>query len=357
MDSIVKFIAWASIILASLIVLILMNMGGAPIHRSICIDNEFIKYVYDNNMEMVKATYSISNSSTYKDARSCRDGNAVDIAAKNANEEIFFYFIDKGAKVGYWGRSDTYSSAYKGNNQNILNYLYEKEISTPAQQELALKSAISNGDIERVKALVEKGVDIHSNIYENESILVDAVLNDDLHMTKYLIQHGCDVNKRGRPKRIPSLKYRPIRLAVKTGSIKMAKLLIENGASVNPPFQYNSPLMEAVSENKAEMAKFLVENGSDVNATMKNGRTALMDSVSSVNTEIARLLVENGADVNATEHGRTALAQAISHSKLSETNQYHISQEKLKEFEEILKPQPLSGPWPSRVKKTINAKE
>lgn len=58
----------------------------------------------------------------------------------------------------------------------------------------------------------------------------------------------------------------------------MVKLLIENGAEINPrgyDSNHFTPLMIATMNNQTKIAKLLIEKGADTKAKYKNGRTFL----------------------------------------------------------------------------------
>jgi FOG: Ankyrin repeat len=103
--------------------------------------------------------------------------------------------------------------------------------------------------------------------------------------------------------------------AARTGSIEVAKVLLEAGADVNQTTRYGwSPLLAATHNQNYQMAKFLIENGADVNLANKGGWTPLYLATDNRNIEggdyptrtpdmdtleFIKFLLDSGADPNA----------------------------------------------------------
>ncbi|KAK9730335.1 Ankyrin repeats (3 copies) [Popillia japonica] len=75
--------------------------------------------------------------------------------------------------------------------------------------------------------------------------------------------------------------------------IGIAKLLIENGASINNADNNGITLLHlAVVMKNEEISKLLIEKGAHINATDKRGRTPLYESINYVDIEVTKLLIE-----------------------------------------------------------------
>lgn len=107
--------------------------------------------------------------------------------------------------------------------------------------------------------------------------------------------------------------WTPLMFAVSVGRLKIARLLIQQGARVNDEnFNGTTPLMMAAESNSLEMLSLLLEHGARLNAADDTGATPLMHAVSTGSFENVRLLLDKGADPNARdEQGRSALMLAI----------------------------------------------
>ncbi len=119
-----------------------------------------------------------------------------------------------------------------------------------------------------------------------------AIKIGSLKLVKLLIENGVKVNNNPIDRYTP-----PLSLAVKCGNLEIAKFLIEHGANVNIN-NYNNPLSLAVKSGNLEIAKFLVEYGANANSNI-NEDTPLILAAKGGDLEIAKFLIENDANVNA----------------------------------------------------------
>jgi ankyrin repeat protein len=137
-----------------------------------------------------------------------------------------------------------------------------------------LLSAIRSNDVETAKLLIENGADVNAKYYEEtgfsggEDYDVEVVRN--VRDSTLLME------------------------AVALNRVKIAKLLIENGADVNAKNNYNgwTPLIEAVWDGHIEIAKLLIENGADVDTENNNGETALTIATERGNKDVVKVIKE-----------------------------------------------------------------
>ncbi len=125
--------------------------------------------------------------------------------------------------------------------------------------------ATKKGDYERVKELLDNGVDV--NIVDN-----------------------CENNT-------------PLHYASAQGYIKIARLLIERGANINALNYYEiSPLSNACYNKKLEIVKLLLENNANVNIVDNDDYTLLHDVCNNnnnnnkINVELIELVISYGVD-------------------------------------------------------------
>ena len=152
-----------------------------------------------------------------------------------------------------------------------------------------LTKAAADGDIERVKKILEEGKFSDSI----SSALSRAAASGRTEMVQFLIKNGADVNFN------TVAGYTPLALASKAD---IASILLENGADVNKINQLSNggdvtALIEAAERNY-DIVKLLLENGADVNYVCKDNMTALFNAVRNDRTDIACLLLDSGANPN-----------------------------------------------------------
>lgn len=84
--------------------------------------------------------------------------------------------------------------------------------------------AASEGDSERVAALLDGGADVNARDENSMTALMQAVKGNHIQTIRLLLDHGADVNIKGK-----FLGYEAIILAVKAGSAEAVEMLIASG--------------------------------------------------------------------------------------------------------------------------------
>lgn len=171
-----------------------------------------------------------------------------------------------------------------------------------------LLNAVDKQNFEKVKELINSGVDINEKGKVGFTPLILAAGWGDVKMVKYLINNGANLNlkanrgfgviHRASMNKNPAvLKYllknfqlnvndrskrycSPLDFSLRNnalqnyGTLENAKLLITNGAkkSINWKCNGYTPLMVAVPDEK--VVTFLVDNGADINIENASGATA-----------------------------------------------------------------------------------
>ncbi len=94
-------------------------------------------------------------------------------------------------------------------------------------QDRALGHATSNGKLEKVKRLIEKGADVDSKSYKGLTPLVIALKYKKIVIARYLIEKGADVNLGSEQKWIP------LTIATRHDQSEIVELLIKYGADID----------------------------------------------------------------------------------------------------------------------------
>ncbi len=150
--------------------------------------------------------------------------------------------------------------------------------------------AVSSGNLESVKNLLEEGVDVNEYSEEGETALTIAIEKKNYALVKLLIDNEA------------TCEYEELELAM-AKSAKIASLLMRKGV------QGCTSLMTAVYQGNIEATKSLLANDADVNEENENEETALMFARKK---KIIDILLEHGADIEKENaSGKTALMLAI----------------------------------------------
>ncbi|XP_044738962.1 uncharacterized protein LOC123300452 [Chrysoperla carnea] len=260
-------------------------------------------------------------------------------AAICGQAEIIEYLIENGAEIIntiinfdiiHWcatnGLVDTIKMLVeRGVDVNELDLCFSR---TP------LHCAAIVGNVEVIKYLLSvQGIDVNAE-EDNCDLPIKYAVNGNHHeVMKMLIEHGADINNEDGYMGIPVL------IAAENGNLKTLEILIDSGVNLNP--EDSSPLAVAVSNGHFHMIDYLLEKGADrrefihslakmgtVNDLLKymkpgevhaldlyNKQTPLFYALHNVSN--VKFLIENGADVNHRDNeNKTPLYLAIDYENL-----------------------------------------
>jgi ankyrin repeat protein len=189
---------------------------------------------------------------------------------------------------------------------------------------------IESGNIELVKYLVEKGIDINTKDNYGETALIKSYENDNFDILKYLIEKGLDINTKNYKGYNPLLiscmwpyfelienlikEYKadihvtdndgntPLHLVFhcEYPEIEIVEFLLDNGANINAKNNRGENVLRCACEHYGieDIIKLLIEKGADINMKDNKGRTALKAACETEDLPVVKLLIENGANVN-----------------------------------------------------------
>ena len=211
----------------------------------------------------------------------------------------------------------------------------------------ALTRAIENRNFEMMNMLIDKGADLRS--YVGITAMQCAVKEGLTQTVAFLIKKGADVNA------IPARNETYLGIAVKRGELKMAELLIENGAYFDKDSTEGKVLLTAASSLKPELEKLLnkggkadilrkikaakrlntlIESGEvkgalelietleDLNVMNETGKTHLLYAIELHENIIADMLIKKGADLNLQDIAQqTPLIAAVRYKNILMVNE------------------------------------
>ena len=147
-----------------------------------------------------------------------------------------------------------------------------------------------------------------------EEKLWDGCLKNKLKKVKSILDGTQKFNINWQDKRDETT---PLFVASWSGYVPIVKLLLDAGADVNIPDDYDTtPLIVASEEGHEEIVKLLLDNNADIDHMSRMHKTALMEASCGGFTRIVKLLLDRGADyTKKNKNNKTALDFAILYQK------------------------------------------
>ena len=142
-----------------------------------------------------------------------------------------------------------------------------------------------NGKIEKLQSLVGQGVDVNIVLYNGgPTPLIEAIIAGRWDSVAFFLNNGADLKK--SPK--------ALEVAIGTGKIDIAKLLLERGADPNVlDDEGNSMLLLVLKKGyaDADIVKLLLEKGADPNVRDRGSNSVLMLALKKGYADIAKLFL------------------------------------------------------------------
>ena len=209
----------------------------------------------------------------------------------------------EGTSLGL-GIRRPFGAAVRGRHlQSHYIYACSSLSAEPTRSETGIHEAVEDGDLTRVKALLQGDptlVNCHlprsmSDVYDHwgQAPLHVAARRDDEELVRRLLKHGADIDA-------PSGEGTPLHVAVLRGHRRIIELLLSRGANVqlaSSP-EYGTPLHVAAARDRVEVVRLLLRQGAEVNARGRAGRTPLHEAVDKLHLASASALLAAGAEVN-----------------------------------------------------------
>jgi len=134
-----------------------------------------------------------------------------------------------------------------------------------------LQKAAAKGDIDTVKAMLNKGSDLHARTLGGHTALMSAAWGGQTTMVQMLLDNGAEANAKHAHSGATALRY-----ALLKGHAAVIEVLLRNGADVHANEECCwTALMAAAEAGHATAVQALLANGADVHAKDAHGRTAL----------------------------------------------------------------------------------
>ncbi|MEJ6950468.1 ankyrin repeat domain-containing protein [Natronospora cellulosivora (SeqCode)] len=190
-------------------------------------------------------------------------------------------------------------------------------------------NASNKGDLELVKQLFDKNIDIDYQCKENgNTALILASKNGHIDVVEYLLSQGADIN------RVNNLSYPAIWYAANEGHFTIVDLLLEYNVNINKTYGGTTLLQWNAYQGNLANVKSLIDRGAEINIITNTRGGALRDlmsvEITSERKEILRILFQNGAVVYnswldiAEENGYLEYIKELLKIEVNKANNYMI---------------------------------
>ena len=294
------------------------------------------KAVADRNIELVRKLIAEGADVNAKNERNMTPLE-WGLFRSSLTKEVAELLTEKGANLNVQdedGWSPLYGAIYVGTDKDILKLLVSRgaDVNLATKKgETPLHSAVEMGDIDIVKLLVDKGADFNVKNQEGWTALRRAALSGrkdmfglfvargtdtssfhmaafvgDLDRVKAFVERGTEVDTKDEA------GWTPLFWAACAGQEEVAQFLIDKNADINANDGSGRSLLHQAAQAQTDAVKLvalLIAKGADINAK-DNSRenTPLHLACYSGNKEVADLLIGKGADIGVKDkNGHTPL--------------------------------------------------
>ena len=218
---------------------------------------------------------------------------------------------------GYNFDEKSFFAAAQARDALAINAFFDAGINPNAQNSegrTVLISAAARGELDVVKVLLSRGVDINVKDNRGYTALAHAI------EARYPEVEEALLNRPEINPNVGGLLGRPILLAyVWRDNKKATETLLARGADVNlVDADGDTALHGAAETGNVEIMRLLLDKGANLNAKNKQGGTPLMWAAVFGNDDAVRLLLSRGANASLKDNdGITALEWAARNNRAS----------------------------------------
>jgi|GEM_PF-1938555 len=160
-----------------------------------------------------------------------------------------------------------------------------------------LHIAAGNGDVEMMKFLINKGIDVNSRGTHGFIPLYFAIYNKQFKAVKFLVNQGADINDNKNESEYSMLYY-----AESSHKLNIIEILLDHGVNDNILNEniVNINLILSARNNNVKMVKRYLKKGANINTKgyLTNKNTPLHHAVLNNNYLLVKYLISKGAKIN-----------------------------------------------------------
>ncbi|CAG7941765.1 unnamed protein product [Penicillium nalgiovense] len=170
----------------------------------------------------------------------------------------------------------------------------------------AIRSAVIRNKAAVARVLLDNGVDPNLTSHRGSllHLAAETAHNNREAVARVLIEKGANIESMEGGET-------PLQVACGSGSVEVARCLIESGARLDTRGRSGSSLLHRAT-NEVKTVKLLVEKGADIEVEDEQGETPLHRACWNGRAETAAFLLDQGADIEARSlSGKTPLLLAV----------------------------------------------
>jgi ankyrin repeat protein len=208
--------------------------------------------------------------------------------------------------VIYGSLQSTFDLLIESGLRASIDDTVEHQFRTSSEAQIALAEGAGQGDLAKVRELLEMGADRDWPI-ANASPLAHAAREGHTAVVEFLLESGADIEG--------GKGLSPLACAAYKGQDEIVRLLLHRGADIEADTGgTGTALFQASDEGHLSTVCLLLDLGADVNAKTEKRATPLLVSTAAGHLDVVVRLVQAGADLNCTDRsGDTALHHAAHH--------------------------------------------
>ncbi|WP_341823712.1 ankyrin repeat domain-containing protein [Wolbachia endosymbiont (group A) of Agelastica alni] len=215
-------------------------------------------------------------------------------------------------------RHGAYYYAWNG-NLDMVKLLVERDVNVNATDKYdctLLHWAALKGHSGVAEFLVDKGANVNAKDILGRTPMHLAVTNNYMNITEFLLENGANVDEADKN------GSTPLHYAARFGQLESARFLIDEKANMNAADNSGKkPVHVAAENNNKNIIDLLLDKRVSVNDADKDGWTLLHWAASKGNFDIVEYLIGKGADIRAKgKDGQTPLCVAIQYDRLDIIN-------------------------------------
>ncbi|XP_062568050.1 serine/threonine-protein phosphatase 6 regulatory ankyrin repeat subunit B-like [Saccostrea cucullata] len=311
-----------------------LSNDGESILQIACLNGkvEVCEYLIENYPHLLDVRDKSSNTvlhdaawgvNHFPELLEIKDKNGLTVlhsACRGGSVEIVSFLIEKGMDFNALqndGKTILHIACLIGEFE-VCEYLVENYPHLLDVKDISINSVLHDaswgGNVQIVKLLIEKKLDINSLQEDGETILHQCCRSGKMEMCEYLVKHFSDLLEIKDTKGCTVLHS-----ACRGGSVEIVSFLLEKGMDFNALSNDGKTILHIACLNgKFDICEYLVENYPHLlDVKDKSSNTVLHDAAWEGNVEQVKLLIEKKMNIfSRQEDGETILHQCCRSGKM-----------------------------------------